>query len=91
MGARSLDTGLLDRELLWYLEDMTMARSLAQALILTRQRLEQQMLGTVRLQIAGLRWLVLLACAIGLLALGLWHYAAIDDLRRALMVYYSAH
>ncbi|RIY40546.1 hypothetical protein [Neopusillimonas maritima] len=91
VGARSLDTGLLDRELLWYLEDMTMARSLAQALILTRQRLEQQMLGTVRLQIAGLRWLVLLACAIGLLALGLWHYAVIDDLRRALMVYYSAH
>lgn len=91
VGVRSLDTGLLDRDLLWYLEDMTMARSLAEALILTRQRLEQQMLGAVRIQVAGLRWSVLLACAIGLLALGLWHYAAIDDLRRALMIYYSAH
>ncbi|MBC7202886.1 MAG: general secretion pathway protein [Pusillimonas sp.] len=91
VGARSLDTGLLDRDLLWYLEDMTMARSLVDALTLTRQRLEQYMLGIVRRQVAALRWCVLLACTLGVLALGLWHYAAIDDLRRALMVYYATY
>jgi hypothetical protein len=89
VGAMTFDTGLLDRDVLWYFEDMTMARNLVDALVLTRQRLEQHMLGALRRQVATLRWAVLLACVAAVLALGLWHYAAIDDLRRALMVFYA--
>jgi len=90
IGADTFDTGLLDRELFWFLGDMVMAHGVAAGLIATRQRLKDQVLRTVARQALVLRWCVLLFCVACLLALGLWHYAVIDELRRSLMLFYAS-
>lgn len=89
-GAATLDTGLLDRELYWFLADMALARGLEQGLLAARERLVSRILAAVARQAAVLRWSLLLACVAGLLGLGLWHYAVIDELRRALTFFYAS-
>jgi type II secretory pathway component PulF len=89
-GAATLDTGLLDRELYWFLADMALARGLEQGLLAARERLVSRILASVARQAALLRWSLLLACVAGLLGLGLWHYAVIDELRRALTFFYAS-
>ena len=90
-GVASLDTGLLDREAYWYLEDMTAARGLHEGLRATRLRLAAQLLGRVSRQAQALRWLALLAALAWVLGAALWHYAAMDELRRAWMVFQAGH
>lgn len=90
-GAPSLDTGLLDQETYWYLEDMTAARGLSDGLLAVRLRLSTQLLGRVSRQAQALRWVALLGALAWVLGVALWHYAAMDELRRALMVFYAGH
>lgn len=90
VGADTFDTGLLDRELYWYLLDMADARGLLPALALVRDRLDGRVLDQVARQAQALRWTLLLCCVAGLLGLGLWHYAVIDELRRSLMIFYAS-
>lgn len=90
VGAETFDTGLLDRELYWYLQDMSEARGLVDALILLRDRLDGRVLPQVARQAQSIRWTLLACCVAGMLALGLWHYAAIDELRRSLMIFYAS-
>ncbi|TCT05353.1 general secretion pathway protein [Paralcaligenes ureilyticus] len=90
VGADTFDTGLFDRELFWFLSDMAMARGLGEGLALTRGRLKSQVLSLVARQALVLRWALLLSCVAGLLSLGLWHYAVIDELRRSLMFFYAS-
>lgn len=90
VGADTFDTGLLDRDLYWYLQDMADARGLVDALVLLRDRLDGRMLGQVARQAQALRWSLLLCCVAGMLALGLWHYAVIDELRRSLMIFHAS-
>lgn len=90
VGADTFDTGLLDRELYWYLQDMTDARGLVDALRLLRDRLESRVLQQVERQAQTLRWALLVCCVSGMLVLGLWHYAVIDELRRSLMIFHAS-
>ena len=90
VGADTFDTGLFDPELFWFLSDMAMARGLDTGLVLARQRLKAQVVTTVSRQALAMRWCLLLLCVAGLLGLGLWHYAVIDELRRALMFFYAS-
>lgn len=90
VGAATFDTGLLDRELYWYLQDMADARGLVSALILLRDRLDARVLPQVARQAQTLRWSLLACCVTGMLVLGLWHYAVIDELRRSLMIFYAS-
>jgi len=90
VGADTFDTGLLDRELYWYLQDMAEARGLVHALVLVRDRLDGHVLVHVARQAQTLRWMLLGSCVSGMLALGLWHYAVIDELRRSLMIFYAS-
>jgi hypothetical protein len=89
-GANTFDTGLLDREMLWFLADMVVARGLHAGLALCCARLRCQVLGAVARQAATWRWLLLLFCLCGLLGLGGWHYAVIDELRHSLMLLYAS-
>lgn len=89
-GAETFDTGLLDRDMFWFLSDMAAARGLATGLSLTRKRLESRLLTTVARHALALRWCSLLFCVACLLGLGLWHYAVIDELRRSLMLFYAS-
>lgn len=89
-GAETFNTGLLDQDLFWFFSDMAMARGLIEGLTLTRQRLKSSVLTSVARQAQALRWGLLLLCVAGLLGLGLWHYAVIDELRRSLMIFYAS-
>ncbi len=84
------DTGLLDPPQLWFLDDMIAARGLVHGLRHCSVWVERHVLGTVARQAAAMRWCLLIAAVSGVLALALWHYAAIDDLRRALALFHAS-
>lgn len=90
VGVDSLETGLLDRELWWFLADMSAAHGLAEGLQQTRLRVESHAAARLRRQAQVLRWACLLGSAGAVIGLTLWHYAAIDELRRALMQFHAA-
>lgn len=90
VGAETFDTGMLDRDLYWFLCDAALARGLSVGLALTRQRLETSVLQEVAARAARLRWCLLLFAVSGLLGLGVWHYAVIDELRRSLLLFYAS-
>ena len=69
---------------------MVAARGLYVGLTLGNERLREYVLGATARQAALLRWSLLLGCLAGLLGLGLWHYAVIDELRRSLMLFYAS-
>lgn len=89
-GGDIFDTGLLDQDLLWFLTDMVRARGLIDGLRLTRLRLERRVLESISRQAHVLRWAALLMSVSCLLGLALWHYGAIDELRRGLMSFYAS-
>ena len=90
VGAQTFDTGLLDRPLFWYLQDLATTRGLVTALTLCKVRLANQVLKSVAHQAAVSRWVMLLGCVASLRGLGLWHYVVIDELRRSLMTFYAS-
>lgn len=85
VGADSFDTGMIDRPTWWYLNDMIVAHGMACGLDRAAARVEGRALARVARQAQGLRWTLLLGALAAVLALALWHYAAIDELRRAMM------
>ncbi len=89
-GASIFDTGLLDSQQLWFLDDMISARGLVEGLRQCGAWVERHVLGTVARQAAAMRWCLLLGAVSGVLAVALWHYAAIDDLRRALALFHAS-
>lgn len=90
VGAESLDTGLFERELWWFMSDMVGAHGLAGGLRQARARIESHTAARVRRQAQGARWLLLLGAAGAVVGLALWHYAAIDELRRALTHFHAS-
>lgn len=89
-GAVLFDTGLLESEHLWFLDDMLVARGLAEGLRRTASWVERQLLDTVTRQAATLRWCLLLSAVAGVLSIALWHYAALDELRRGLALFHAS-
>lgn len=89
VGVDSLDTGLLDRDLYWFLADMSAAHGLVEGLQQARLRAESHAAARLRRQAQALRWSCLLGSAGAVVGLTLWHYAAIDELRRALMQFHA--
>lgn len=86
-GAAAWDTGLLDRELYWYLEDMVAARGLSEGILATHERMRAVWLGRIQRQARALRWLALLSGVVVVMGIGAWHYAVIDELRHAWMMF----
>ncbi|MNV75049.1 hypothetical protein D3C71_1683120 [compost metagenome] len=70
--------------------DMTDALGLETGLARVRQRVESRLLARVRRQAAALRWALLIASLATVLGVTLWHYAVIDELRRALTNFYAS-
>lgn len=89
-GAAAFDTGLLDRDVYWYLQDMASGSGLTQALRMTHARMAASWLPRVRIQAQVLRWTVLLSGVAMVLGVGLWHYAVIDELRRSWMMFHAS-
>jgi len=88
--AAVFDTGLLDPPQLWFLDDMVAARGLVEGLRQCSAWVERHVLGTVARQAGTMRWCLLLGAVAGILSVALWHYAAIDDLRRGLALFHAS-
>ncbi len=89
-GAAVFDTGLLDPPQLWFLDDMITARGLVEGLRHCSTWVERHVLHTVAGQAAVMRWCLLLSAVLGVFTVALWHYAAIDDMRRALALFHAS-
>lgn len=89
-GAAVFDTGLLNRNQLWFLDDMVQARGLVDGLRQCACWIETHVLGSVARQAMALRWLLLVCAVAGAMMIALWHYAAIDDLRRGLALFHAS-
>lgn len=84
-GADIFDTGLFDSDTYWFMADVMGARGLPQGLAHARARMESLVCRRIAIQAQALRWGLLL-CAVGLaLSVVFWHFAALDELRRALV------
>lgn len=88
-GAAVFDVGLLERDAFWYLDDMLVSRGLTQGLGLASARLRRRIPEVFGRRALALRWGLLLFCVLAMLSLVLWHYAVIDELRRALMIFHA--
>lgn len=89
-GAAAFDTALLDPPQLWFLDDMIAARGLVDGLRECSAWVERHVLGTVARQAQVMRWCLLLCAVFGVLGVALWHYAAIDDMRRGLALFHAS-
>ncbi len=89
VGAKGFATGLLNQSLQWFFEDVEQSQDLTRALRLTHQRLYQQFQKQLVQKAQLWRWVLLLACVGTMLAIGGWHYLVIDELRRALLMFYA--
>jgi hypothetical protein len=89
-GADSLDTGLIERQTWWYLNDMVAAHGMAGGIARASLYIEGPVLRRVRLQAQAWRWTLLLAAVAAVLGISFWHYAVIDELRRAMTNFYAA-
>src|SRR5690606_6836924 len=83
VGAGTFETGLFDRETAWFMGDVIAARGLEAGVQQARLRAESRALRRIRREAQALRWGLLLLSVAAVLALTLWHYAVIDELRRA--------
>ncbi|NLC36058.1 MAG: general secretion pathway protein [Alcaligenaceae bacterium] len=89
-GAAVFDTGLLDPPQLWFLDDMIAAGGLVEGLRQCSAWVERHVLRTVARQAGVMRWCLLLSAVAVVLSVALWHYAAIDDLRRGLALFHAS-
>jgi hypothetical protein len=69
---------------------MVASRGLHVGLSTAVGRLRQDALAVAMRQASAWRWILLLGSASSMLGLGFWHYAVIDELRRALMLLYAS-
>lgn len=88
-GAKSLDVGLLPKDLLWFMQDLEQSQGIAQALQHTAERQRWVLSRRLVWKAHVWRWLILLGCLLFLLGLGGWHYIVMDEFRRALLVVYT--
>jgi len=85
-GAEIFDVGLLDREIYWYLEDLTNTLGLDAGLQKTRSRMETTILKRVEGRAKVLRWAALICAVLVMAGLFFWHQSVIMDMRNALMI-----
>lgn len=87
--ANTFNTGLLQKTQYWFFYDMFLARGLHTALDLICNQIHQHIIVKLTRQATFYRWLTLLFCVACILAIALWHYAVIDELRRSLTFVFS--
>lgn len=85
-GAEIFDVGLLDREIYWYLEDLTNTLGLDAGLQKTRERMETTILKRVEDRAKVLRWSALICAVLALAGLFFWHQSVIMDMRNVMML-----
>ncbi|AVG43831.1 MULTISPECIES: hypothetical protein [Achromobacter] len=87
-GAETFDTGILPRDLYFYLSDVCVSHGIDEGLQRTRRQIEVRVLSDVAKRAAIVRWSMFAIALSGLIGIALWHFATIDILRRALQMFY---
>ncbi|WP_296560315.1 general secretion pathway protein [Pigmentiphaga sp.] len=90
VGSATFDTGIVEPETLWFLDDLIAARGMDRALQQTRARLEERSLRQVARRALAARWVLLLAAVGVALSLVFWHVGVVNEMRSALTNYYSS-
>lgn len=85
----AMNTGLIDRETWWYFTDMVQAVGLDEGMERTRLHLETLAVARLRRQALTLRWLLLIGSMMTVMAIGLFHYQVIDELRQSLSLQFA--
>lgn len=73
IGASTFDTGMLERETVYYLDDVIHARGMDAGIQLARNRTETHLLAQVKLRAVILRWALALSSVLAIVAIALWH------------------
>ncbi|MPS81707.1 MAG: hypothetical protein E2591_26900 [Achromobacter sp.] len=87
-GPETFDTGILPRELYYYLADVCVSHGIDIGLQRTRRQIEVRVLVDVAKRAAVARWVMFGVALAGLIGIFAWHFATIDSLRRSLQMFY---
>lgn len=90
IGPETFDTGLLNQELYFYLNDVCRTQGLDAGLQRTRRQVEVKVLADVARRATVVRWSLMLSAVVGTVVIFMWHFAAIESLRRALQLFYGS-
>ena len=90
VGSATFDTGIVDKETLWFLTDLIAAQGMDAALVRARSRVELRSVKDVATKAAVARWAMLLIAVGALFAILSWHFAVINEMRGAMTNYYSS-
>lgn len=85
-GASVFKTGLLNKQIYWYLEDLVDALGMDTALQKTRFRLEISTISSVERRAKWLRWILLGSSLAFMLGTMVWHYAVIFEMKSAILL-----
>jgi len=85
----AMNTGLLAGDVWWRFVDVVRVRGLAQGLGTASESIGQLVKAQMARRAVVLRWGLLGAAMAGVMAMGLWHLRAIEELRQGLTLYYS--
>ncbi len=89
VGSETFDTGIVDRQTLWFLTDLIAAQGMDVALSRTRARLESRSVQAVARRAELARWVMLLGAVAALLGIVFWHFGVVNEMRAAMTNYYS--
>jgi hypothetical protein len=85
----SLDTGLLSGDVWWQFIDTVRIHGLAQGLGQAAQQVGQVVQAQLATRALWLRWMLLIAALLTVMAVGWWHLRVIDELRQSLTLHYA--
>ncbi|WOF81543.1 hypothetical protein P5704_026970 (plasmid) [Pseudomonas sp. FeN3W] len=88
-GAPLFCTGILVKEMEWYIADLIESRGLEDALQFVRLRLEDRVMKKITLQSTLFSWVLMISAIVVAGYLMFWHIAVIDDMRYALQNFLS--
>jgi type II secretory pathway component PulF len=90
VGSATFDTGVVDRETLWFLTDLIATRGMDDALLRARTRVETRAVHDVARKAAVARWAMLLVAVAILFGILFWHFAVVNEMRMAMTRFYSS-
>lgn len=85
----SLNTGLLANDIWWRFIDVVRVHGLAQGLGAASGAIGELLKGQMARRALVLRWVLLISALASVMAVGLWHLRAIEELRQGLTLFYS--
>lgn len=89
-GPETFDTGILPKSLYFNLADRCQSHGVDVGLQQTRRQVEVRVLGDIAKRATVMRWVLFAISVGGLIGILLFHFAAIESLKRALQMFYMS-